>query len=201
MEILCFHEAPASLVHSRAEEDLQPDPDEDHAAKDGRLIRELHAEAFPEEEPCDADGEGHDADDDTCEHRFGEGVLRQSEADRERVHGGREPLDQEVAQAHADLDVLFFSGEPVADHEPADGDEQDQRCPRHEREQDLKKIDDPVHTRPACHRHQPLEEAEGPRDETHGAKAEEMIRKAIRKRDGKGVHRKSHAEQDTVQNK
>ena len=46
-----------------------------------------------------------------------------------------------------------------------------------------------------------LEKAEGPRDETHGADAEEMIRKAIRKRDGKGVHRKSHAEQDAVQNK
>ena len=110
-------------------------------------------------------------------------------------------MEQEVAQAHADLDVLFISGETVTDHEPADGDEQDQRCPRHEREQHLKKIDDPVHTCPACHRHQPLEEAEGPRDETHGADAEEMIRKAICQRDGKSVHRKSHAEQDTVQNK
>ena len=110
-------------------------------------------------------------------------------------------MNQQVAEAHADFDVLFFSGETVTDHESADGDEQDQRCPRHEREQDLKKIDDPVHTYPACHRHQPLEKAEGPRHETHGAEAEEMIRKAIRKRDGKGIHRKSHAEQDTVQNK
>ena len=110
-------------------------------------------------------------------------------------------MDQQVAEAHADFDGLFFSGEAVTDHEPTNGDEQDQRRPWHEREQDLKKIDDPVHTHPACHRHQPLEEAEGPRDEAHGAEAEGMIRKAIRKRNGKGVHRKSHAEQDTVQNK
>ena len=112
---------------------------------------------------------------------MGEGVLCQGEADGERVHGGREPLDQQVAEAHADFDVLFFSGETVPDHERANGDEQDQRRPWHEREQDLKKIDDPVHTHPAGHRHQPLEKAKSPRDEAHGAETDGMIRKAIRK--------------------
>lgn len=104
------------------------------------------------------------------------------------------PWSKKVAQAYADLDV-FFSGETVPDHEPTDGDDQDQRCPRHEREQDLKRSTIRfTHAQPAIGISRG--KSRRSRDETHTADAEEMIRKAIRQRDGKGVHRKSHAEQD-----
>ena len=178
------------------DKDLEADEDEYRAAEDACLSCQLRACLPADGETCVADEEGDEADECAGEERLSPVVVRDGEAHRQRVDGGRHALHQQSGEGNSlALTFLILAGDALVEHFSAYVAEQCQSDPGNELLESAEELCDGGNADPADHRHSELEEGEDACDAAHSALSHAGLVESVCQRDREGVHGESDAEQ------
>ena len=165
----------------------------------GGFAGELGAELFADGKAGFTDEEGDDRHDEGADQSHEPAVLRDGEADRQRVDAGGHALHEECARAQLSGFLGFFALDALDEHLAADVAQQDEGDPRDELLEEREQLHNGVHAHPARHGHDSLKDGEGACDLDAPAAGHLWVMQTVCHRDGKRIHGKAHTQQGAVE--
>ena len=193
---------PFNRLNKACNKDFETDEDEDGAAENARLARELGADLFADDDTAHADHEGDCGDDERGDQRFRKVVFLDGKADGECVDRGCHALNNESDEGDcAAFLVTFGAFDSFDEHLRADVAEKRECDPRDKLLECLKILYDRADAYPSDHRHERLKECEHTGDTGHFSELHFRLVQSVCQRNGKSVHGESHAEHNAEKEK